>query len=60
MESICKDPIVAPPDESFANFCKNRLEGLALTQNETNLELYKEAAKRGFESIQQNTLGKDA
>lgn len=46
--------LVDTPEKEFENFCRNRLEGLALTQSEQNMELYREAAERGKNLIRED------
>ncbi|MBF0197347.1 MAG: hypothetical protein HQL32_06535 [Planctomycetes bacterium] len=43
--------LISPPEEEFSQFCQSRLEGLALTVEEDNLQLYKEAMEKGLELL---------
>ena len=45
--------LISPPEQEFLRFCEHRLEGLELTEDETKMQLYKEARELGLRKLKQ-------
>lgn len=52
MDPLIDQKIVSPPKEEFYEFCKNRINGLRLTLEDSTLQLYQEALEQGMNELE--------